>query len=174
MEMGVPHPRRCRALSARRISQSPDDRNTLQRLFRPGLPRAHRSLSRNRRHYGGVHQPVADARDARARCGQRRRCPSPSSHHDDHAGRDTWPAPGRDVARYRLRLPAPIRHRHRGRIDCRTSRQRDPLADLVRLLGPPRRPPASIRAEFHGRRRARRLVSVLSASSAEFLCVLSG
>ena len=91
---------------------------------------------------------------ARARCSQRRRRAPPAPHHDDHAGRDSRPAPRRHVARHRVRFPAPLRHSHRRRPDRRVTGQRDPVADPVRILGPPRRPPAPLRTKLHVRRRA--------------------
>ena len=56
-----------------------------------------------------------------------------AAHHDDHAGGDSGTAAGRSLARHRLRLSAPLRHRHRGRIDCRPGDEHLSAADAVCL-----------------------------------------
>ncbi len=95
------------------------------------LPCPVRRIRTNRRHHARIHQPAPSpaARHGRveraahpgSRCGGRRA--SAASHHDDHAGGHAGPVAGSPLARHRLRLAAPLRHRHRRR-PARQSRDR--------------------------------------------------
>jgi AcrB/AcrD/AcrF family len=149
LEMGWPHPRRRRIVSLRRIPQPADHRHPLQRFVGPRIPRPHRSVRRNWRDHGRIHQPTAFAWHGRSRGSERRRRPPPASNHDDDAGRHIRAAPRRHVPRHRLRLAASFRNRDRRRPDCRTAGQCDSLAHVIRILGQTRRSPATIRTKIH-------------------------
>ena len=117
------------------------------------LPRPVRRLGADRRHHDRVHQPASRPPQGhgslhppahrRSRCRGRR--PAPAAHHDDHAGGHAGPVARCPLARHRLRLPAPLRHR-----DCRRTAGQPghrclPAAHALRVDGPRKRCAASPR-----------------------------
>ena len=132
-QVGVAHLRYRLAGAGGRPVGATSFAHQLQRLHRSRLPRALRRLRGNRRHHARIHQPVARPRPHHRGSRHRGRRPSPSSHHDDHAGGHTRPAARRHVARHRLRLATPLRHRHRRRPHRRAGHQRLPAAHSLRL-----------------------------------------
>ncbi len=73
----------------------------------------------------------------------RRRRPPPSPHHDDHARSDARPPARRALPWHRLRLAAPLRHRHRRRPGRRAGHGRLPSTHPLRLDRAPRGYPAA-------------------------------
>ena len=64
-----------------------------------------------------------------------RRHAPPAAHHDDHAGGVAGADPRGVVARHRLRLAAPVRHRDRGRLVDRVGPEPGAAAGLLRVDG---------------------------------------
>jgi len=99
----------------------------------------------NRRHHGGVHQPVAGARTCCRRRRHSGRSPPAAADYDDHAGGHPRPAAGGDFARDWFGLAEAVCDCHRRGTGRCPDHGHLPAADVLRLVGSPVGPSAGSR-----------------------------
>ncbi len=134
--------------SAGGLAGSAHHGNPLQRFLRRRIPGAVRRLRPDGRHHARIHQSAS--RPGRLDRGIRDRWSRPEAapHHDDHAGGDAGPVAGRAFARHRIRFPAALRDRYRGRLDGQPGHEHFYLAHALRLARERWRQAPGTRAEL--------------------------
>jgi hypothetical protein len=127
------HSGECGYGTHRRTAGAIGDAHQLQRVVWSRLLGAVRSVRANGRDHAGVHESASCPRQDHRRLRDRGSGSQASPHHDDDAGSDAGSVAGRAFARHRLRFPASVRHRDRGRVDCGPGHEHLPSAHTLCL-----------------------------------------